>query len=274
MKYHREGCTAVKHQADVHGEGTTLGIFGDGGEDTISPPEDCPGCYWERVVLPWFKANFGFSAWCVVNSANYGTPQKRERVILMAGPKHPIGWGDPWPTETHSLQELVGTKNDGRYWARHGIKPSDQRSKKERKEGSPGISETESKRGALPWLTVRDAFSMLPPEVNGYESLWVQPHQVARTEAFRSTTDIAMNPDMPSDTVTCRRGGAKTNDALIWNHDGRLRYLTLAEVASLQAFPPDHPWQGSKSAKYKQVGNAVPPPVAEALGRVIVSALK
>ena len=76
-----------------------------------------------------------------------------------------------------------------------------------------------------------------------------------------------MHWERPSDTVTCRRAGAKTNDALILSVDGKLRYLTVAEVAALQAFPPGHPWQGPKSLKYKQVGNAVPPILAEVLGR-------
>jgi DNA (cytosine-5)-methyltransferase 1 len=48
------------------------------------------------------------------------------------------------------------------------------------------------------------------------------------------------------------------------------RRLTLAERATLQAFPADYPWGGAtKSSIYRQIGNAVPPPVAEALLRNI-----
>jgi DNA (cytosine-5)-methyltransferase 1 len=36
-------------------------------------------------------------------------------------------------------------------------------------------------------------------------------------------------------------------------------------VAKLQGFPPDWEFQGGKTASYRQVGNAFPPPVAAAL---------
>lgn len=47
---------------------------------------------------------------------------------------------------------------------------------------------------------------------------------------------------------------------------GRTR-LTLAECAILQGLPDDYPFRGTVEAKYRQVGNAVPPPMAEAIVR-------
>jgi DNA (cytosine-5)-methyltransferase 1 len=49
--------------------------------------------------------------------------------------------------------------------------------------------------------------------------------------------------------------------------------LTVAQAALLQGFPPDWVIPGRKTAAYRQVGNAFPPPVAEAVGRSIASAL-
>ena len=49
--------------------------------------------------------------------------------------------------------------------------------------------------------------------------------------------------------------------------------LTVRMVARLQGFPDDWEFIGGKTAAYKQVGNAFPPPVAEAVGTEVVAAL-
>jgi DNA (cytosine-5)-methyltransferase 1 len=49
--------------------------------------------------------------------------------------------------------------------------------------------------------------------------------------------------------------------------------LTVAMVARLQGFPGDWTITGRKTAAYRQVGNAFPPPVAKALGTAIAAAL-
>lgn len=55
-------------------------------------------------------------------------------------------------------------------------------------------------------------------------------------------------------------------------HTGPVR-LTVKMAATIQGFDPDWAITGRKTQAYRQVGNAFPPPVAEALGRVIRSAL-
>jgi DNA (cytosine-5)-methyltransferase 1 len=50
--------------------------------------------------------------------------------------------------------------------------------------------------------------------------------------------------------------------------------LTVAMVARLQGFPADWEFAGRKTAAYRQVGNAFPPPVARALGSAIAAALR
>jgi DNA (cytosine-5)-methyltransferase 1 len=50
--------------------------------------------------------------------------------------------------------------------------------------------------------------------------------------------------------------------------------LTLRMAAALQGFPRDWLISGRKTAGYRQVGNAFPPPVAQAVGLSIRSAIE
>ena len=48
--------------------------------------------------------------------------------------------------------------------------------------------------------------------------------------------------------------------------------LTVMQAAIVQGFPVEWEFQGRKTASYRQVGNAFPPPVAQAVGANIVKA--
>lgn len=50
------------------------------------------------------------------------------------------------------------------------------------------------------------------------------------------------------------------------------RRLTVAQCARLQDFPADYPWQGTKTAHYRQIGNAVPPTLARVVGESVMRA--
>ncbi|MEU0074267.1 DNA cytosine methyltransferase [Streptomyces sp. NPDC006332] len=63
----------------------------------------------------------------------------------------------------------------------------------------------------------------------------------------------------------------------VWSPDlGRegLVRLTVDQTALLQGFPSDWEITGRKTARYRQIGHASPPPVGEALGRAIAEALR
>ncbi len=53
----------------------------------------------------------------------------------------------------------------------------------------------------------------------------------------------------------------------------RLRRITVEEAASIQGFPPDMEWRGKQSVIYRQIGNAVPPPLARAVAMSVHAAL-
>ncbi|NEC07366.1 DNA (cytosine-5-)-methyltransferase [Streptomyces sp. SID7909] len=50
--------------------------------------------------------------------------------------------------------------------------------------------------------------------------------------------------------------------------------LTVEQAAIIQGFPPDWKFSGGKTAQYRQVGNAFPPPVAAAVGKAIADVLR
>ncbi|PJE99198.1 DNA cytosine methyltransferase [Streptomyces carminius] len=61
-----------------------------------------------------------------------------------------------------------------------------------------------------------------------------------------------------------------------WDPDGAVKdlpKLTVEQVAILQGFPPQWMLQGGKTARYRQLGHATPPPVAQALGERVAAAL-
>lgn len=64
-------------------------------------------------------------------------------------------------------------------------------------------------------------------------------------------------------------GGTIADEAPGRNFKGMPR-LTVRMVARIQGFPDDWHFTGKKTAAYRQVGNAFPPPVAEAVGASIV----
>lgn len=67
-------------------------------------------------------------------------------------------------------------------------------------------------------------------------------------------------------------GIADAAPALDFPIDGRPK-LTVRMTARIQGFPDDWVFDGGKTAAYRQVGNALPPPVAHAIGAAIHAAL-
>lgn len=56
-------------------------------------------------------------------------------------------------------------------------------------------------------------------------------------------------------------------------HDGEPK-LTVEQAALVQSFPPDWKFFGGKTSRYRQVGHAMPPPLATAVGLAIAAALR
>lgn len=79
--------------------------------------------------------------------------------------------------------------------------------------------------------------------------------------------------DEPSYTISARywKDGA---DALVYYSKNKVRMLTERECARIQSFPDKFIFLGSRKEIYKQIGNAVPPLLAEAIALKIKQQLK
>ena len=75
--------------------------------------------------------------------------------------------------------------------------------------------------------------------------------------------------DEPSLTLTCAPAQKQTERC----HPIETRPLTIREYARIQTFPDDWVFEGSLSAQYKQIGNAVPVNLSAAIGRSLIRCL-
>jgi site-specific DNA-cytosine methylase len=78
--------------------------------------------------------------------------------------------------------------------------------------------------------------------------------------------------DCAGDTVKATE--CKGGDRALWIAAPELRRLAVGEVARIQDFPDEIVFHGSKTAQYRQVGNACPPALAEAVGRAMRRAME
>ena len=81
-----------------------------------------------------------------------------------------------------------------------------------------------------------------------------------------------VDPDAPAKTIICTYGLCPRLFVGLHNPTtGQywIRCLSTRELAQIQGFPADYPWAGSTKAVITQIGNAVPPPLATAMGRLL-----
>ena len=95
-----------------------------------------------------------------------------------------------------------------------------------------------------------------------------RPSPTVTTTEEKGTRGDNMNRLLPSGAVS---GGPDRAADAFWLATGRRR-LTVQECAALQGFPAEHPFQGTLSAQYRQVGNAVPPVLAEVVSAAVKDA--
>jgi DNA (cytosine-5)-methyltransferase 1 len=195
----------------------------------------------------------------LVNAANYGVPQRRERVFFV-GFREDLGVRWSFPSATHSQAALMWDQAHGEYWDRHRVP------RKHRLTAYAGQGISQEKARGLPWQTVRDAMQGLPdPELYPRASAALLNHRFqpgAKSYAGHTGSPL----DEPAKALKAGVHGVPGGENMLRRPDGRVRYFTVRESARLQTFPDDFQFQGSWTETMRQLGNAVPVQLARMVG--------
>ncbi|MFB3779474.1 MAG: DNA cytosine methyltransferase [Bryobacteraceae bacterium] len=209
----------------------------------------------------------------LLNAADYGVPQRRERVFIV-GFRTDLGVEWSFPEGCCSENALLRSQwVTGEYWERHEV-PRRQR---------PQLTERQAARverlrcdtlfdfGKVSWKTVRDAISDLPdPETNPQNGI---PNHVFNPGARSYPGHTGSPLDEPAKTLKAGDHGVPGGENMLARPDGSVRYFTVREAARLQTFPDDFTFRGSWTETMRQLGNAVPVRLAEAVASSVARAL-
>lgn len=206
----------------------------------------------------------------LVNAADYGVPQKRERVVIV-GFRSDIGEGWHFPAATHSEDALLVSQwVTNEYWERHKI------ARKQRalitSEIAQRIMQMQFPVEILPWQTVRDAISGLPAPARG-ANVEIPNHRF-QPGARVYTGHTGSSLDAPAKTLKAGDHGVPGGENMMVRPDGSVRYFTVRESARLQTFPDWFEFPCSWTESMRQIGNAVPVRLSEVIAGSIAKALK
>ncbi|MGF6315335.1 DNA cytosine methyltransferase [Pseudomonas frederiksbergensis] len=191
----------------------------------------------------------------VLNAANYGVPQKRER-ILIVGFRADTGVEWHFPNHTHSHDALLWSQwRSEEYWDLHKVA---KRHRADDVKGKARALKLQEQPETLPWMTVRDAIADLPdPELQPLLAKAVLDHRFQ--PGARSYPGHTGSPlDEPAKTLKAGVHGVPGGENMLRRADGSVRYFTIRESARLQTFPDEMVFHGSWSETMRQLGNAVP----------------
>jgi DNA (cytosine-5)-methyltransferase 1 len=207
-----------------------------------------------------------------VNAADYGAAQKRHRVAIV-GIRRELDVTLVAPAPTHSRERLLWDQwITGEYWRGHGVDaPAGPASDADRRLVGRLLRRGEPPSGE-PWRTVRDAIRGLPEPVDGQEdSTWRNHVGIPGARVYAGHTGNTL--DRPAKAVKAGDHGCPGGEHVLVRDDGSLRYFTVREVCRLQGFPDDVYFTCSRTEAMRQLGNAVPVPVAETFGGAVAAAL-
>lgn len=194
----------------------------------------------------------------VLLASDYGVPQNRRRAVFVGLLEGEFSFDLPMVgrkvTSSEALSDLPeGSVPDG------GKYPSRPRSDFQRlvREGSPGLFNHD--------ITIHSdktkEIIALVPDGGNYQDL---PEELRNTRKVHIAW-TRLDSRKPSFTIDC---GHRHHFHYKWN-----RVPTVRESARIQSFPDDYVFLRSKTSQYKQVGNAVPPLMAQAIAQHLIKML-
>jgi DNA (cytosine-5)-methyltransferase 1 len=243
----------------------------------------------QEIIAEFQTAGYAVETrWKVLNASSYGVPQNRERLILMGAksgmplPSYPVAWTRPAGSSNSDLPEGPSCRD-----ALEDLPDAD-RFERLLDEDSVATSSwgTPSEYAAEMRCRTNDGWH------NGYVRCW-EPHLLtssARTEhttiskrRFSETQQGDVEPisrffrlsaDGVSNTLRAgtdaARGAFTSPRPIHYKHD---RCITVREMARLHGFPDWFRLHATKWHGARQVGNAVPPPLARAVASSVLEAL-
>ena len=209
----------------------------------------------------------------LLNAADYGVPQRRERVFLV-GFRSDLGVQWSFPEGGYGENALLRSQwITGEYWDRHAV-PKRQR---------PSLTARHAARitklrgdylvdnDKQPWLTVRDAIGDLPdPERKQRNHM---PNHILNPGARSYPGHTGSPLDEPAKTLKAGDHGVPGGENMLARVDGSVRYFTVREAARLQTFPDDYTFCGAWTEAMRQLGNAVPVRLAEVIAESVAGTL-
>ncbi|HAM75046.1 MAG TPA: DNA (cytosine-5-)-methyltransferase [Alcanivorax sp.] len=200
----------------------------------------------------------------LVNAADYGIPQKRERVFIVGFRSDlDIRWNIP--DLTHSHDALLHSQwVTGEYWDRHGISarkrprvPANLENRVKRLSSSLPLASLK------PWRTVRDALQGIPdPRKRKPHDFFNHRHQPG-AKVYPGHTGSPL--DLPAKTLKAGDHGVPGGENMMILDNGEPRYFSVRESARIQTFPDGFVFHGSWTETMRQLGNAVPVALARTI---------